>query len=163
MTATMELEKLLKARGFEWAIRAYSPSDKAAAHYAEKFSEIEKFMVDRGIGNSAPAFDDLVSLQDSNPYKLDAFLEALVSLRSSEMIVGAWRMIQGMQLQSLELIFENASSFALKVSLNSPYGETEVYSTNDIDDMNFVRHLMKSKSGDRPIINGFFALRRPKP
>lgn len=67
-----------------------------------------------------------------------------------------------MQITYLEMKFDHASSFSISVSLTSPYGEMETHKTKDIDDMNFVRHLMKSKVGDRPIINGFFALRRPQ-
>lgn len=78
------------------------------------------------------------------------------------MIAAAWRIIQGMQVEKIEMQFERGKSFALRISLLSPYGETENYSTSDIDDMNFLRHLMKSKSDNRPIINGFFALRRPR-
>lgn len=162
MTAATKIEELLLERGFEWAMRIYSPPNEAAAHYADKLSDLAKFLSGKGIGESAPSLDNLIKLKDSNPYKFDAFLEALVTLRSPEMMAAAWRMIQGMQVQALEMAFKNAESFSLTVSLKSPYAETEQYSTADIDDMTFVRHLMKSKSGDRPIINGFFALRRPK-
>jgi len=61
----------------------------------------------------------------------------------------------------IQLKFEYARTFSMEISLKSPFDQTETYSTVDTD-MNFVRHLMKSKSGDRPIINGFVALRRPK-
>lgn len=162
MTDSVQIINLLQARGFDWAIQVYSPSNEAGVHYAQKLLALTKLMMERGIGKSAPVISSLQDLGTSNPLKLDAFLEALVSLKSPEMLTAAWRMIQGMQLDSLDLKFESAKAFSLKVSLESPYGEPETYSTDDIDDMNFVRHLMKSKSGDRPIINGFFALRRPK-
>lgn len=162
MNDSLEMTDLLHARGFDWAIKIYSPPNEAGDHYVGKLSAMKTFMNDRGIGESAPAISGLRQLGASNPFKLDAFLEALVSLKSAEMITAAWRMIQGMQLASMDLKFESAKAFLLQVSLSSPNGEHEAYSTEDIDDMNFVRHLMKSKSGDRPIINGFFALRRPK-
>ena len=119
-------------------------------------------MTSRELGESAPSLDALLGLVDSNPFKLDAFLEALVSLENPEIIAAAWRIIQGMQVDSLGMRFEHARSFSMSVSLKSPYGETETYASDDIDDMNFIRHLMKSKSGGRPIINGFVALRRPR-
>ncbi len=162
MTDSADVADLLQKRGFEWAIRVFSPSSEAGSHYAGKLTALKEFMATRGMGESAPSISGLHALGTSNPYKLDAFLEALVSLKSSEMIAAAWRMLQGMQLESLELKFDFAKSFAMQALLKSPYGHPETYFTTDIDDMNFVRHLMKSKSGDRPIINGFFALRRPQ-
>lgn len=162
MTESKMVENLLTENGFDWAVRAYHPSSDAGTYYLGKLTSLREFMTIRGMGQNAPTLDGLDRLGKSNPYKRDAFLEALVSMRSSEMITAAWRMIQGMQLQSLQLCFENATTFSMEVQLNSPYDEVETYATTDIDDMNFVRHLMKSKSGERPIINGFFALRRPK-
>jgi len=78
------------------------------------------------------------------------------------MIAAAWRIIQGMQVEKIEMHFEHGKSFALRISLLSPYGDKESYSTSDIGDMNFLRNLMKSKSDNQLIINGFFALRRQK-
>ena len=163
MTERAEITELLQARSFDWAIKAYSPSDQAASHFAKKLDDLKSFMEQRKLGECVPTIMSLQSLGRTNFYKLDAFLEALVSLRTSEMVVAAWRIIQGMQVDKIEMQFEYGKSFALKVSLLSPYGEYENYSTIDSDDMNFLRHLIKSKSDHRPIINGFFALRRPKP
>ena len=162
MTDSLDMPELLKQRGFDWAIKIYSPSKEAGHFYAEKLSATKAFMSGRGIGENAPTLSDLYQLEKSNPYKLDAFIEALVTLKSAEMITASWRMIQGMHLASMDLKFESAKLFLLQLSLIAPSGEHEAYSTDDIDDMNFIRHLMKSKSGDRPIINGFFALRRPR-
>jgi len=162
MIDSAEVANLLQTRGFDWAMRFFYPQNEAASHYSERLMLLRDFMISRGIGESAPSLADLHALRTSDPMKLDAFLEALVSLKSSEMIAAAWRMIQGMQLESLELKFNYAKTFSMQISLKSPCDQSETYSTGDIDDMNFVRHLMKSKSGDRPIINGFFALRRPK-
>ena len=98
----------------------------------------KKLRIPRRLGECVPTIASLQSLGKTNSYKLDAFLEALVSLRTSEMIAAAWRIIQGMQVEKIEMQFEYWKSFALRISLLSPYGENENYSTNDIDDMNFL-------------------------
>ena len=162
MTEQTEINELLQARNFDWAIKAFHPSDQATRHFAEQLDALKLFMEQRRLGECVPTIASLQSLGKTNSYKLDAFLEALVSLRTSEMIAAAWRIIQGMQVEKIEMQFEYGKSFALRISLLSPYGENENYSTNDIDDMNFLRHLIKSKSDNRPIINGFFALRHRK-
>lgn len=162
MTLESEVIDLLNARDFDWAIRAYHPSEQAGTYFIEKLDALRSCMNRRGLGEDCPTIELLGQLVQANPFKLDAFLEALVSLRTAEMLAAAWRVIQGMQIESLQMRFRHAESFSLALTLRSPYGETENYSTSDIDDMTFVRHLMKSKSDNRPIINGFFALRRPK-
>lgn len=162
MTNLEGLIALLNQRRFEWAVQAFSPTEEAGAYYAGKLAALREFMASRNLEGSAPSLSSLLGLVESNPFKLDAFLEALVSLENPEIMAAAWRMLQGLQLDSLEVRFERARSFSMSVSLKSPCGETETYTSDDIDDMNFIRHLMKSKSGGRPIINGFFALRRPE-
>jgi len=162
MTDQTEINELLQARNFDWAIKAFHPSDQAARYFADQLDALKSFMEQRALGECVPTIESLQSLGKTNPYKLDAFLEALVSLRTSEMIAAAWRIIQGMQVEKIEMQFEYGKSFALRIWLLSPYDENEDYSTNDIDDMNFLRHLIKSKSDNRPIINGFFALRHRK-
>jgi len=159
MTEQTEINELLQARNFDWAIKAFHPSDQAARHFAEHLDALQLFMKQRTLGECVPTIASLQSLGKTNSYKPDAFLEALVSLRTSELIAAAWRIIQGMQVEQIEMQFEYGKSFALRISLLSPYGENEDYSTSDIDDMNFLRHLIKSNSDNRPIINGFFALR----
>lgn len=162
MTESEKITQLMRQREFGWAIQLYSPPSEAGDYYANRMSLLRNFLAERGVGECAPNLDALESLVQFNSFKVDAFLEAMVSLKSVEILAAAWRLIQGMQVQALDLRYQHADSFSMTVTLESPYNETEVYQTSDIDDMNFVRHLMKSKSGNRPIINGFFSLRRPR-
>ena len=160
MTVQTAIIEMLILRNFDWAIKIFHPSDQAGKYFAEQLDALKLLMEQRSLGECVPTIASLQSLGKTNPYMLDAFLEALVSLRTSEMIAAAWRVIQGMQVEKIEMQFEYGKSFALRISLLSPYGEIEDYSTSDIVDMNFLRHLIKSKSDNRPIINGFFALRQ---
>jgi len=82
MTEQTELTELLHARNFDWAIKAFQPSDHAGRHFAEKLESLKSFMNQRELGQSVPTIALLQKPGESNYYKLDAFLEALVSLRT---------------------------------------------------------------------------------
>ena len=162
MTEQTAIIELLQVRNFNWAIKAFHPSDQVGRYFAEQLDALKLFMEQRSLSDCVPTIASLHRIGKTNPYKLDAFLEALVTLRTSEMIAAAWRIIQGMQVEKIDMQFEYGKSFALRIALLSPDGKIEDYSTSDIVDMNFLRHLIKSKSDNQPIINGFFALRQPK-
>jgi|GEM_PF-4325428 len=59
MTDSVEVADLLQARGFEWAIRLFSPSSEAGSHYSGKLTALKEFMATRGMGESAPSLADL--------------------------------------------------------------------------------------------------------
>ena len=116
-------------------------------------------MGERGIGENAPNIELIETIADNSPYKADAFIAALVSIRTSAILCAAWRIIQGVQIDELKVDFKRLNGFCLRLTLPSPSGQPEQYESTDIDDLSFVRHLIKSKSENRPMINGFHALR----
>jgi len=159
MNDPQELINLLTEAGFAYAVSAYSTSDKAGGFYVARLESLESFMHSRRLGQNAPTLSLLKKMGGSNVFKRDAFLQALVSIRSPEILAAAWRMIQGMSLQSFQIDFKYEESFSMRILLESPYGEPEEYKSQDIDDLAFGRHLMKGKTEGKPIINGFFATR----
>lgn len=155
-----DLESLFHANGFEWALQMFSPRENAAAYFLERLDKLDTFMGSRNLGNSGPTLEVLHKLTEHSPFKAAAFFEALVAIRSSEILCAAWRVIQGMSIENLSVAYEHLQTFRLVVSLRSPYGEAEVYESHDIDDLAFMRHLSKCKSGGKPLLNGFHALRQ---
>ncbi len=157
---THRLEKLLENAGLEWGLRIFSPREEAAAFYLARLDRLQKFMSSRGLGENASSIATIELLSTHSPFRADAILEALISIRSPEIVCAAWRIIQGMTVQSLSVEYVHCDRFKLTIILKSADDEVEIYSSNDIDDLPFVRHLSKCKLGESPLLDGFHALRR---
>lgn len=155
-----QLEAILRARGLAWAVDMFAPTSQAAAHYLNSLKDLETYVKQRELGKTSFSPEALEQLLSVSPYKADAFLQALVSIRSTPMLCAAWRILQGMQIEAIEMRYAQLSEFTLHVVLRSPYNETEEYQSNDINDAVFVRHLGKATLEDKPFFDGFYALRQ---
>jgi len=159
--SSQELEKIMRDRGLGWAIDLYAPSDQAAAHYMNSLKQLEIVLRNKGLlGSSSFTPQSITQLIASSPYKADAFLQALVSVRSTEILCATWRILQGMEISELNMSYRHRTSFELRIVLSSPYGETEEYRSQDINDVVFVKHLGKTLINGQPIFDGFHALRQ---
>lgn len=157
-TAEQELEALLRERGLEWAIDMFAPRDKAADFYLKCLVELENYMKPRNLGTTSFSPDWIRRLITVSPYKADAFLQALVTIRGTPMLCAAWRILQGMDILSMNVTYQRLEEFKMTVELKSVYGETERYESSDINDATFLRHIGKSKIDEKPLFDGFFAL-----
>lgn len=155
-----QLETILRDRGLGWAIDMFAPSSQAAANYLHALRRLEEYVKSHNLGTISFTPESLAYLISASPYKADAFLQALVSIRGTPILCAAWRIVQGMEIESIEVRYARLADFALRVVLRSPYGETEEYSSNDINDVVFVRHLGKATVDARPFFDGFYALRQ---
>ncbi len=159
-----QLETVLRNRGLAWAIDMFPPSSHATAHYLQALSQLEDYFKARGLSTISFSPDSLEQLVSVSPYKADAFLQALVSIRSTPILCAAWRILQGMEVQSIEMRYARLSDFTLHVTLRSPYSErdaiTEEYASRDISDVVFVRHLGNSTVDRKPFFDGFYPLRQ---
>jgi len=155
-----KLDAILRKRGLAWAVDMFTPSSQAVARYLSSLDALETFVEERGLGKTSFSPESLDQLVSVSPYKADAFLQALVSIRTTPMLCAAWRILQGMQIKSLEMHYAQLSDFSLHVVLCSPSDETEEYKSNDINDAVFVRHLGKAKVENKPLFDGFYALRQ---
>jgi hypothetical protein len=154
------LEAILRNRGMAWAIDMFAPKSQAAAHYLEALEQLEHYVAEKSLGSSSFSPDSLEHLASASPYKADAFLQALVSIRTTPILCAAWRILQGMEIDAIEMRYGRLSEFTLRVTLRSPYDEHETYQSSDINDVVFVRHLGKSSVESRPFFDGFYALRQ---
>lgn len=155
-----QLESLFRDRGLAWAIDMFAPSSQAAAHYLKALRRLEEYVKKHHLGTISFTPESLARLVSASPYKADAFLQALVSIRSTPILCAAWRVVQGMEIESIEMRYARLHDFALRIVLRSPFGETEEYSSDDINDVVFVRHLGKSTVDARPFFDGFYGLRQ---
>jgi hypothetical protein len=160
MNGQEQLETILRSRGLGWAVDLFAPSSQAAAHYLEDLKRLERYLEEHSLGKNSFSPESLEQLVSVSPYKADAFLQALISIRSTPILCAAWRIIQGMEIECVEMRFTRLSDFALRVVLRSPHNQTEEYTSDQIGDAVFVRHLGASTLDGRPYFHGFYALRQ---
>ena len=140
----------------------FAPSS-ATAHYLEALSRLEEYFNIYKLGTVSFSPASLEHLVSASPHKADAFLQALVSIRSIPILCAAWRILQGMEVQTIEVRYARLSEFMLRVTLRSPYDETdgiEEYASTDISDIVFARHLGNSTVDRKPFFDGFYPLRQ---
>lgn len=156
-----KLGTILRDRGLAWAIDMFDPGSRAAEHYLDALRRLEQYIQSRRLGTLSFSPESVSQLVSVSPHKADAFLQALVSIRSTPILCAAWRIVQGMDIESIEMHYARLSEFKLRVVLRSPYDDTEEeYESDDINDVVFVRHLGKSTVDGRPLFDGFYALRQ---
>src|SRR5206468_3553649 len=96
-----------------------------------------------------------------NPHKVRAFLQALGSVRSPDMLIMVWRVLQGMGIASVQLDYQSEEAFRLRIRLSSPHESQslEEYESDDIKDAAVLRHFGTTNgAGGRPVYSGFYAL-----
>ena len=78
------------------------------------------------------------------------------------MLVMVWRIFQGWKISRVSMQYdEDQAVFRLEVALaNSPYDtQEEIYESTDIGDAALLRHFGIMTMDDKPIFDGFYALK----
>jgi hypothetical protein len=103
---------------------------------------------------------NLEQLGKDNSHKLKAFLQALDSASTPAMLVMVWRVLHGDLIKAIDMKCEYENEFHLLVILEDPQtGQISKYESHDIDDASLVRHFGTMKVSDKPLFDGFYALR----
>jgi len=106
--------------------------------------------------------DALASEATQNPQKVRAFLQALGSTPSPDMLVMVWRILQGLSIREVELTYREQDHFRFRVQLartSDDVDSVEEYRSDDINDATLIRHFGIATIGGRPLFDGFFPLR----
>ncbi len=154
------LEEAIRHAGEGWLLKRFYPPEEAVSHIQRTLQSVD----DRArtlLGGDAPHFSETALLDEyrRNPQQLRAFFQALGGTRTPDMLLMAWRIIQGMEVKDVQIQYRRQEVFAMQVVLESPDGgEDEIYTSNKIYDFALFRHLGLSEMGDLPIIDGFYAL-----
>lgn len=145
--------------GLGWWTRAGAGAEHFRSHLS---NVLEAFATSYSARSGTPIDSFTVfKIYPEKKNQVKAFLQAVASTSSGEMLSMVWRIIQGMEIQSLEMRYKAQQQFFLEVVLTSSHlgGKTETYTSTNIDDAALVRHLGIMKMGDKPIFDGFYALR----
>ncbi len=158
--ATDPLEEVIRESGENWLIDFFAPSEQALPHLKRILEAVSKRAQERFPANvpqlSATALGEEYA---RNPHRIKAFLQALGSTRSPDMLLMAWRIIEGRDIKQVSLEYRLQKSFSLRVVLAaSDDGPDETYESVDIDDAALLRHFGIMKMNESPVFDGFYAL-----
>lgn len=156
------LEQLIRQSGEGWLIDWYAPRDQALPHLRRLLEQADQRAVQR-FGPNGPrlTIDALLHEQEGNPHRVRALLQIMASVTSPDMLVMAWRIMKGMNIDAIQMEYEQEKSFRLRVRLVSMdnANKREEYETTDIDDAVVLRHFGIMKMNDRPVFDGFYPMR----
>jgi hypothetical protein len=155
------LGRLLHECQLDWLVDSQPDPRRALAALSGTLEAIGEESRAR-FGNEGPQLSErsLAEEYERNPHKVTAFLQALGATASPQMLLMAWRIIQGAEIRSLRITYESRDSFHLALTLASPRnGTAEEYETDDISDASLLRHLGIMKIDGQPVFDGFYPLR----
>jgi hypothetical protein len=141
-------------------IDLFPPPDEAVDYWLNILATVGH-EYQRRFGDPSINFSEemLAAEFEQSPHKVAAFLQAISGTKSPQMLVMAWRILQGMEIESIELGYQKNLSFSLIMKIKSPYSSPEVYESEDIDDAKLIRHLGIMKIGGKPVFDSLYPLR----
>ena len=104
----------------------------------------------------------LAAEAERNPHKVRAFLQALGTSGSAEMLVMVWRILQGLSIRKVAMDYLEQKAFSLVVVLARPGDGKDVleeYRSSDINDAALIRHFGITTVDGHPLFDGFFPTR----
>lgn len=162
MTAsTLDLEQAIRRAGGGWLIDSFVDREAAVSVIRRRIAQVNALAQQR-LGARAPDMSEqeLVTLYNRCPLKVKGFFQALGGSGSPDMLLMAWRVIQGMEIKKVDVSFNRRQDFRLSVILESPYGEEdELYESSSIHDFTLLRHIGIMEVDGRPVFDGFYALK----
>lgn len=157
----MALEAVIRDAGEDRLIDDYAPRSEAMPRVLRLLRDTRELAKARGLGASVP-LDELAIAREypRNPLHVKAFLQALRTTSTPAMLLMIWRIIQGMEIQSVHVSHERRRSFEMRVVLRSPYeGEDEIYESFVAGDLRLLRHVGAYEIDGKPVFDGFYAQR----
>src|SRR5437773_1690850 len=105
------LEEAIRQSGEGWLIDWFAPPTEAMNELRRKLDEVDRRAQDR-LGGDAPDLSEssLLSEYIRNPQRVRGFFQALGGTRSPDMLLMAWRIIQGMEIKEIRLSYHRQQS-----------------------------------------------------
>jgi len=155
------LEELIRHSGEGWILDWFKPREKAVEHLKRLLEQVNAAASQRFPGGSVRlAEKDLIADYQRSRHKVRAFIQSMSESRTPEMLLMVWRVLQGMEIERIDMRYILGTRFELEVALRSPYGDPpETYKSDDIDDAALIRHFGIMKMNGGPVFDGFYATR----
>jgi hypothetical protein len=154
-----EFEQLIRDSGEGWILDDYHPRTEAIAFLDNRLQVAENEARLR-FGDRAPPLNlrGLRQLNVEAPHKLRAFLQGMRFANEPALLIMVWRVLHGHKIMQLELNYQAAERFLLRIALGPPITEQDTYISEDILDAKLVSHIKKFSLNGAPVFDGFFPL-----
>jgi hypothetical protein len=155
------LQEAIQQSGEAWLLGWFAPREEAMDYIRQTLAMVGQRAKER-LGKNAPEITEAALLEEyrRNPQRLRGFLQVLGGSRTPDMLLMAWRILQGMEVKDVQISYRRQEIFSMTVILESPDGEEDApYSSENIQDFTLFRHIGISTIGGRPVFEGFYGLR----
>jgi hypothetical protein len=126
-----------------------------AAHYANKLK-----MVDRGaVPPPLASLERVLAEYRSNPYRVEALLQAMAFGCTPEMLAMIWMSELGCAIQRLTLDYVRHDHVVLQVELRLLDASTLQFHSTEVWDLAVLRLVGLAKSNEAPDMSGFYPMR----
>jgi len=147
--------------GEGWIIDCFFPKEEAVQRLRKTLEGATREARRRGLSLDLTE-ELLISSYKRYSAQVDAFLQALGTTRNPAMLVMVWRILQGHRIARVSVQYdEGEATFRLEIALvNSPYDtREELYVSEDIGDAALLRHFGIMTMDEKPVFDGFYALK----
>jgi hypothetical protein len=153
------IDDLLRQNDLGWMIDVDHPADVVIRGLLELLERVTAEYQRRCGTKFSFSPESLAAEADRNPHKIKAFLQVLGSSNSPEMLVMAWRILQGSRIRQVSMNYTERKHFELVVNLAHSEGAEDVYRSTDINDAALLRHFGIVIISGAPLFAGFYPLR----
>lgn len=126
-----------------------------AAHYAEKLKGVDKGAVPPPL----VSLERILAEHRSNPYRVEALLQAMAFGCTPEMLAMIWMSELGCAIQRLTLDYVRHDRVALDVELRLLDASTLRFHSTEVWDLAVLRLVGLAKSNEAPDMSGFYPMR----
>lgn len=158
------LEQVIRECGVDSLLDDFSSSEEALRTISAQLRDANA-AAQEILESDAPIISEqsLFDAFSTNRHKATAFLQAMRVFGDCKMLVMAWRVImQGLQIAQLEIQYEIQTAFSMEITLR-PSGrgnrDSETYTSDNIEDVNLLKHFGIMRHDDKPVFDGFYPLR----
>jgi hypothetical protein len=155
------IEELVRSSGEQWLLDWYAPKEQAVPRLLALLQSADQRLQER-MPAAGCRLDEQTLLSEfrKSPHKVRAFLQAAGETDSADMLLLAWRLLQGAEIVDVKLNYRLKETFSMRVVIRMADDPEEHYESHDIDDAAVLRHLGILKMGNLPVFDGFFSLNR---
>ncbi len=126
-----------------------------AAHYVQKLKVVDQGAVPPPLAS----LERVLAEYRSNPYRVEALLQAMAFGCTPEMLAMIWMSELGCAIQRLTLDYERHDHVVLQVELRLLDGSTLQFRSTEVWDLAVLRLVGLAKSNEAPDMSGFYPMR----
>jgi hypothetical protein len=126
-----------------------------SAHYAEKLKGVDKGAVPPPL----VSLERVLAEHRSNPYRVEALLQAMAFGCTPEMLAMIWMSELGCAIQRLTLDYVRHDHVSLDVELRLLDASTLHFHSTEVWDLAVLRLVGLAKSNEAPDMSGFYPMR----